>query len=334
MPALETLTDINLDDLVSSFGWENRPQLARWLRFTFRAPARRFAGLMLDFDAAVGARGLAEASRLTLRHFVRDARLFSDPLPAGPILALSNHPGMTDTLALFAALDRLDLKIIALARLFSDPLPAGPTLALSNHPGMTDPLALFAALNRPDLKIIALDRPFLKSLPNVSERLNFVTDDPSARMALVRQVSAHLRSGGAALTFPAGQIEPDPDVYPGAAESLDKWTDSVGVFVRMAPETAILPMLVRGVIWQKTARSALTRIKKTRQEREKLAAALQLLAHVMLGAKPLRVRVQVGRPVTVAALGSKDTQVIHQAVLAEMKRLVETPPQGEGQAIL
>lgn len=292
MPALETLTDINLDDLISSFGWENRPQLARWLRFTFRAPARRFAGLMLDFDAAVGARGLAEASRLTLRHFVRDVRLFSAPLPGGPLLALSNHPGMTDT------------------------------------------LALFAALERPNLKIIALDRPFLKSLPNVGERLNFVTDDPSARMALVRQVSAHLRSGGAALTFPAGQIEPDPDVYPDAAESLNKWTDSVGVFVRMAPETAILPVLVRGVIWNKTARSVLTRIKKTRQEREKLAAALQLLAHVMLGLKPLCVRVQVGRPVTVAALGSKDTQVIHQAVLAEMKRLVKTPPQGEGLAIL
>lgn len=298
MPALETLTDINLDDLVSSFGWENRPHLARLLRFTFRVPARRFARLMLDFDAAVGTRGLAEASRLTLRHFVCDVRFFSDPLPA------------------------------------SSPQEGSPILALSNHPGMTDTLALFAALNRPDLKVIALNRPFLKSLPNVGERLNFVTDDPSARMALVRQVSAHLRSGGAALTFPAGQIEPDPDVYPGAAESLDKWTDSVGVFVRMAPETAILPVLVRGVIWNKTARSALTRIKKTRQEREKLAAALQLLAHVMLGLKPVSVRVQVGGPVTVAALGSKDTHVIHQAVLTEMKRLVETPPQGEGQAIL
>jgi len=292
MRALETLTDINLDDLVSSFGWEDRPQLARLLRFAFCWPARRFARQMLDFDAAAGARGLAEASRLTLRSFARDVRIFSDPVPAGPLLALSNHPGMIDT------------------------------------------LALFAALERPDLKIIALNRPFLKSLPNVSERLYFVTDDPSARMALVRQVSAHLRAGGAALTFPAGQIEPDPDVYPGAAESLDKWTDSVGVFVRMAPETAILPILGRGVIWEKTARHILTRVKKTREEREKLAAALQLLAHVILGVRPLRVRVQVGQPVTIAALGSKDTGVIHQAVLAEMKRLVENPPQGEGQAAL
>ncbi len=305
MPALETLTNINLDDLVSSFGWENRPRLACLLRFLFHAPARRFARQMLDFDAAVGAHGLPEASRLTLRSFVRDVRLF------------------------------LDSSIDAKGRSRpSSLIESGPLLVLSNHPGMTDTLALFAALNRSDLRIIALDRPFLKSLPNVSERLYFVTDEPAARMALVRQVSGHLRSGGAALTFPAGQIEPDPDVYPGAAESLEAWTDSVGVFVRMAPETAILPVLVRGVLWQKTARSALTRIKKTRQEREKLAAALQLLAHVMLGVRPVSVCVQVGRPITATALGSKDTHVIHQAVLAEMKRLVENLPQEEGQTAL
>lgn len=300
MSDIDTLTDLNLDDLVSSFGWEGRAGLERLLRFTFRQPARRFARQMLDFDAAVGARGLPDASRLTLRAFVRDVRLFSEPL-AGSGQSL---------------------------------VPGGSILALSNHPGMTDTLALFVALNRSDLRIIALDRPFLKSLPNVSKQLYFVTEDPSARMALVRQVSAHLRSGGAALTFPAGRIEPDPDVYPGAAASLDGWTDSVGIFLRMAPETVILPILVRGVIWEQTAHHLLTRFKKTKEEREKLAAALQLLAHVMLGLKPVSVRVQVGRPVTVAALGSKDTRLIHQAVLAEMKRLVETPPQGEGQPVL
>ncbi|GAB4503316.1 MAG: 1-acyl-sn-glycerol-3-phosphate acyltransferase [Anaerolineales bacterium] len=288
MSALATLTDINLDDLVSSFGWEGRPLLARLLRALFRAPARRFARQMLDFDAAVGTRGLAEASRQTLGAFVREVRLFSDPLPAGPLLALSNHPGMTDT------------------------------------------LALFAALNRPDLKIIALDRPFLKSLPNISKRLYFVVEDPSARMTLVRQVSAHLRSGDAILTFPAGRIEPDPAVYPGAAQSLSDWTDSVGVFIRLAPKTVILPVLVRGVIWERTARHPLTRFKKTKPEREKLAAALQLLAHVMLGVKPLSVIVQVGSPITTEVLGSKHTRAIHQAVLTEMKRLIENPPQGEG----
>jgi len=199
---------------------------------------------------------------------------------------------------------------------------------------MVDTLALFSALNRPDLKIIAMDRPFLKALPNISQRLFYVTDDPTARMALVRRVSGHLRSGGAALTFPAGKIEPDANVYPGAVAALQGWTDSVGVFARMAPETAILPVLVRGVIWEKTARHPLTRLKKTREEKEKLAAAFQLLAHVVWNRKPLVVTVQIGNPITVAELGSKDTGVIHRAVLAEMRHLIENPLEGEGVSVL
>ncbi|MBN1450627.1 MAG: hypothetical protein JW963_06390 [Anaerolineales bacterium] len=292
MDALAVLTEINLDDLVSSFGWENSPLLARMLHVLFAGPARKFARQMLDFDDAVGGIGLVEAARQTQRRYVRNVRLFSEPLPAGPFLALSNHPGMVDT------------------------------------------LALFSALNHPDLKIIAVERPFLKALTNTSQRLFYVTDDPGARMALVRQVSGHLRSGSAALTFPAGKIEPDPNVYPGAIQALQGWTDSVGVFVRMAPETVILPVLVRGVIWEKSARYPLIRLKKAREEREKLAAAFQLLAHVVLDKKPLDVTVQIGHPITVADLGSKDTAVIHQAVLAEMKCLIENPPEGSGESVL
>lgn len=289
---LNALSDINLDDLVASFGWEDRPRLASILRVLFAGPARKFANQMLDFDDAVRTFGLVGAARQAQRRYMHSLRLYSGPLPAGPYLALSNHPGMVDT------------------------------------------LALFSALNRPDLKIIATDRPFLKALPNTSQRLYFVTDDPGTRMSLLRQVSTHLRSGGAVLTFPAGKIEPDPNVYPGAIEALRSWTDSVGYFVRIAPETAILPVLVRGVVWGKTARHPLARLRKTREDREKLAAALQLLAHVALNKKPLDVTVQIGHPITVAELGSKATKDLHQAVLCEMKRLIETPPEGEGVSIL
>jgi hypothetical protein len=289
---LNALSDINLDDLVASFGWEDRPRLAQLLRALFTGPARKFANQMLDFDEAVRTAGLVNASRLTQRRYIRSLRLFSGPLPAGPFLALSNHPGMVDT------------------------------------------MVLFSSLNRPDLKIIATERPFLKALPNISQRLYYVTDDPGRRMALLRQVSAHLRSGGAALTFPAGQIEPDPNVYPGALESLQNWTDSVGFFVRIAPETAILPVLVRGVVWEKTAGHPLTRLRETREDREKLAVALQLLAHMVSNKKLLDVTVQIGNPITVTGLGSKITQHIHYAVLEEMKRLIKTLPKGEGVNVL
>lgn len=210
-------------------------------------------------------------------------------------------------------------------------IPNGPFLALSNHPGMTDTLAVIAALGAADLKVIALNRPFLLSLPNLSRRLFFVTEDPNERVTMVRQVSKHLRMGGATLTFPAGHNEPDPDVYPGAVESLQSWTESTGVFLRLAPETAILPVVVRNVIWEKIAHHPVVRIKKNRDERELLAVALQLLLQVMFNLKPVTVKVQIGKPITVKGLGSTDANVIHRAVLAEMKGLIENPPEGSGE---
>jgi hypothetical protein len=215
-----------------------------------------------------------------------------------------------------------------------DRIPDSAFLALSNHPGMTDTLSLFVALNRPDLRVIALDRPFLNALPNMSKQLAYVRDDSASRIRMVRQVSTHLRNGGAALTFPAGHIEPDPDIHKGAVESLGAWTDSVGVFLRMAPEAAILPVLVRGVVRRKTAKNPLTYLRWGRAEREKLTAALQLLAHVMFKKKDVRVRVQVGNPICARDLGTTETKAIHRAVLGEMRQLIECLPTGEGERLL
>ena len=286
---LDTLTQINLDDLVNAFGWQKRPLLASMLRRLFIKPAHRFAQQILDFDSIIARRGLVEASRLTQQYYVRDIRVFN-----------------------------------------SDRVPASGFLALSNHPGMTDTLSLFCVLQRNDLKIIALNRPFLKSLPNLSKHLFFVTDDPYERVTLVRHVSRHLRAGGAALTFPAGHTEPDPDTYSGAVESLQSWLDSVGVFIRLAPEMAVLPIVVRSVIWDKIAHHPIIRTKRTKDERELLAVAFQLLAHVMFNIKPVIVKVQIGKPITAHELGTTDTQIIRHAVAAEMKQLFENPPEGEG----
>jgi hypothetical protein len=289
--SLEILTQINLDDLVSSFGWQNQPWLAHLLRRTFIKPARTFASQIAEFDSPVATQGLAEASRLALRHYVRDIRIFG-----------------------------------------GDRIPDGAFLALSNHPGMSDTLSLFVALKRPDLKVIAFKRPFLNALPNLSRQLLYLTDDPVSRISLIRQMSTHLRNGGAALTFPAGHIEPDPDVHDGALDSLGSWTDSAGLFLRMAPETAILPVLVRGVVWKKTAFHPLTYLKRTRGEREKLAGALQLLAYAMWKVKPVTVRVQIGKPIYAKTLGTTETQVIHQAVLAEMIQMITNPIEGQSES--
>lgn len=279
---LDILTEINLDDLVSSFGWQHYPFPAWLLRLLFRKPAQVFARHVIAYDETVGEKGIVEGGWNLTRRYDKDLRIIG-----------------------------------------ADRIPESAFLALSNHPGMTDTVALFAALNRDDLRIIALDRPFLNALPHTTSHLFYVYDDPAKRMTLVRQVSAHLKKGGAILTFPAGHIEPDPDVYPGAAESLKDWTDSVGVFIRMAPDAAILPVLVRNVVAKKYANHWLLKIKKTKEEKEKLATALQLLGMVIFNEKPVTVTVQIGKPIYAKDLGSTETDVIHRAVLDEMKRLIE-----------
>lgn len=281
--ALEALTQINLDDLVSSFGVQNIAPLAWLIRRLFTGAARKFAHQILEFDALVGQSNLAQASRTIMqKRYVRDVRVHG-----------SEHIPTT-----------------------------GAALFLSNHPGMADTISLFAAINRPDLKVIALHRPFLEALTNTTRQLFFIDSDPLRRMNAVRQAASHLRNGGSALTFPAGEIEPDPLVYSGALESLSKWTDSAGVFLRFAPQTRIIPVLVSGVIWEKTAHHWLTRLKRTRFEREKLAAALQLLAIITRDARPTTVHVRFARPLTLEEIGSTASNIIHANIIERMQTLI------------
>lgn len=290
---LDRLTQINLDDVVSSFGLRSGSLPARLLRLFFFKYAQTFARQMTEFDIETGKQGIASGARVTLRNHFDDVRVYGSEL-----------------------------------------IPASGFLALSNHPGLADTLVTFAALNRPDLRIIALQRPFLEALTNVSKHLFYVTGDPASRMTLVRQVSGFLRNGGAVLTYPAGHIEPDPDVHTDGVESLNAWTDSVGVFIRMAPETPILPVLVRGVVWRKALHHPLTRLRRERIEREALAAAFQVFMHMRGKINDVRVRIQIGNPIYAGQAGTKETNVIHQAVLAEMKRLIQDPPQGDGKSLL
>ena len=292
---LDTLTQINLDDLVSAFGWQDRPALGRVLRALFINPARAFAQQMVEFDNAVGHAGLGDGARQILRtRYVQDVRVHGcEQIPT-----------------------------------------SGAALFLSNHPGLVDTLSLFAAINRPDLRVIAFHRPFLVALMNTTRQLFFISDADSERMRAVRQVASHLRDGGAALTFPAGEIEPDPAVHHDALDSLDTWTDSAGVFMRFARDTNIVPVLVSGVVWGRILRHPLTLIKRTRKERERLAAALQSLPMITKNARPTTVHVQVAKPITLDEVGSTETSAIHHVVLQRMRGLIETPPKDHGKSAL
>jgi len=241
-PGIRALVDINIEDILAAVGPPERRLARALVRPLARGPAVRFAREMAAFDEDVRRRGIADASRFLLHTFALSVRT-------------AGLPG----------------------------IPArGPVLLLSNHPGMTDTLVLLASIPRADLQVLAADRPFLRALPAASRHLIFLPDEKERRLAAVRRAVDHLRAGGALLTFPAGEIEPDPAVLPGAVQALERWSDSSLRFLRFVPGCVVVPLVVSGVLQPRAEGSLLVRlVHRRREDRERSAAMLQVLVHTL-----------------------------------------------------
>jgi 1-acyl-sn-glycerol-3-phosphate acyltransferase len=83
----------------------------------FSIPARRITEIVFHYDRLVGSEGLAASSAWLLEQFTRSVQVIGDPPPLqGPLLIVSNHPGMVDAMAIFAQVQRDDLRILAAER--------------------------------------------------------------------------------------------------------------------------------------------------------------------------------------------------------------------------
>jgi putative hemolysin len=198
--------------------------------------------------------------------------------------------------------------------------PTGPAVVLANHPGMTDTVALIASLaSRPDLRVIALDRPFLRALPNVARHLILVPEHDVGRRGVVRAAVTHLQQGGALLTFPAGEIEPDPATF-GRRTALDsvlRWSDSFVLFARRVPQTRFIPAIVSNVISAEAQRHVLTLLRRTAHDRQRFAAALQV---ALPRYQKMVARVAFG-PSKLACDCAADS--LRSAIVGEICRLIE-----------
>lgn len=264
------LVAINTYDILGALGWRGTGPVRRWLELAVRGPARRFARDVMTLDDAAARSDLAGDAGACFREAAR-----------GVVAKLAG----------------------ALTARGADGIPrSGPALILSNHPGLTDTAALFAAIPRADLRVLAAERPFLRALPAAARRLIFIPEgrDPASaagRAGALRAAVAHLRAGGALLTFPAGEIEPDPLVLPDAIGALDRWSASTAVFVRQVPGCVVVPVIVSGVLSRRAQAHPLTHLRRRRADREWLGAMLQLLVRTLLpGAWPVRVRVDFLEP--------------------------------------
>ena len=273
---IEALTRVCVDDLLSGFGLGGLRRGRRFLELLSRIPAQRVAREIANYDRIVGESGLS----------------------AGGAWALERMVGRVE----IEGRERVPTE--------------GSLLLVSNHPGLADAVALFSAIPRPDLRVVAAQWPLLDALPNTSRYLITVAKASSNRFAVLKSAARHLKRGGALLNFPAGRMEPDPAVLPGAVEALERWSTSVDLFARLAPNLTVVPVAVSGVFSPIALRNPLTYLRRREEDRWWLASNLQMLVPAL---RNVTVRVTFGVPIRTADAGD----AVSQRVLAEMRRLIE-----------
>jgi hypothetical protein len=180
-----------------------------------------------------------------------------------------------------------------------DGIPAtGPLLVISNHAGTYDTFVLTSLIGRDDLKIIASDVPFLKNLPNANDHIFFLSDKPQDRMIAARAGIGQLKNKGALLLYGTGLIDPDPAVYPGAEQWIEKWLPSIDLFLRAVPETLVVISMVSGVVSERWAHHPITWLNRTDWKKRRLAEFGQVLQQLFLpGRLYLTPRVSFAPPV-------------------------------------
>ncbi|MBC8159774.1 MAG: 1-acyl-sn-glycerol-3-phosphate acyltransferase [Roseiflexaceae bacterium] len=122
--AIAALTKLNLDDLFNALGIPQLRGLAV-LQRALRPYALRLATQVTTYDHLVGENGLQAGATYGLNQLVRRSEVCGQAnIPReGPLLIVANHPGLYDTLALFSAIPRPDLYVIAADRPFLRALP-------------------------------------------------------------------------------------------------------------------------------------------------------------------------------------------------------------------
>lgn len=261
---VDYITEVLFDQLLNVMG-QNRPNWFSRLIFSILSkPVKRMSTLLVELDSNIAQHGIYQAAKLSLRHFITQAT----------VTGMENIP------------------------------ESGPLLVMCNHPAAYDIVLLAACIHRDDLKIPGSDIQLIQKLPNIRAHMIPVPYDIPARLQTVRASINHLKNGGALLIFPRGDVEPDPTVSPGAEESLQRWSPSLELFIRKAPQTTSVVTIASGILSKSWFRNPLIKAWKKYEQRQKVAEIFQLGTQLITGKMPKSTPlVSFSPPLTVADLG-------------------------------
>jgi hypothetical protein len=262
------LRELTLQECEKAVGVANWPQpLQRLARLPFWPLAQRLGATIAGFDAEVGRGTLPTAAgsvlgKLGVFPMVRG----NTPFPAmGPLVVVANHPGVYDALALFAAIGRDDLRVIAAERDFLRALPQ-------------------------------MERHLLFVEDAFGETIAATRDNQArSRSRGLRKALQHLRSGGCLLHFAAGKIEPDP-AFAAPEDAVTRWQSGVGALALACQKLngEVRLGLVSGVHAGRLKRSAIM-MELERRGASTFAGLLQVAAPQLL---PVHTQVLVSAPMS------------------------------------
>jgi hypothetical protein len=283
---IEKLSRSLLVELAGSVGFRHSP-LAQQIAWTlFRPATDALARIGMTFDRNVLELGFARAMGIVLEQFASDVA----------VRGLATIP------------------------------TEGPLLVVSNHPGTYDSLVIASQTRRDDLKFISGDIPFLRNLPHAYAHF-FCIDDAGGRVYAARQAIRHLRGGGALLVYGYGHIDPDPAVYSpeDVLYHLDRWRESIDLFLRAVPETNLLIAMASHVVAAKWRNSILNRLRRDPLDRRRLVEFGQVIYQLVF---PRRLkttpRLSFAPPVSVEELRRESgTERVLPAVIARARRLLK-----------
>jgi putative hemolysin len=288
---LSQLQESLLYEIYKLFGATQDALSGRALRALFKKPTSRLAKLSAEYEMRVRNEGFPQASRWMMKHFVREFQIRCE-----------------------AAIPE-----------------KGPLLVVSNHPGMVDGFLVTGAIPRNDLKVVVSNLPFFTNLQLLREHVIYTTKQTHERLTVVREAIRHLRSGGALVIFPGGNIEPDPAIIPGMREALDRWSTSIEIMVRSVPDTQVVVSMVSGVLQKRSLRHPLVYLKRNLRDRQKVAESLQAIKH-LLGSKalPLYPRISLSRPLLFKDLPFEDQRTSIMSVIKSKASQLLPDHQGPG----
>jgi hypothetical protein len=264
----------------------DKPWARPLIKTIFRVPAQRLAKKLVWLDGNVAAYGWSAAMGLFMGDFVADYQ----------VMGVENIPA------------------------------EGPLLAISNHPGAYDMPILSKVMGRDDLKVISSDISIVRLLPNVRKHFIFMYKDAHQSMVTVRSALRHLKDGGSLLIFPRGEVEPDQIVSPGALPDFERWSLSIELFLRKAPQTRVLPVFAKGVLSPHWIKHPILQIWRKPARRQKVAEILQV-AQQLTGDKKfsLTPSLKFSSLLTVDALGSLSAPegALLRAMIQKVRQMAE-----------